>query len=1332
MTAVALPESSVIDYLRDTKDGQGCVACINSPSSVTLSGDEVAISEIEARLELDGVWYRRLKVGIAYHSHHMKHVAEDYLDSIKDISPICGSSEQPIMFSSLSGSRISAATELGASYWVENMVNPVRFSTAVMNMLSPTDARSKRQRMPNVNSLVEIGPHSALQGPLNQILVSTPEGYDKSITYTTMLRRGQNATHTAMETAGRLWGLGHNVNLELVNAATTVPKPVKALVNLPSYPWNHEQRYWFDSRVGAGSKHERSPRTDLLGLRALDFNQLEPRWHNYLKPLEIPWVLDHKVQGAILLPAAAMMAMAIEAMGQLTDVHKTIETFEMKNVRFQRALMFQTPDHVVQTSFQMRPYKTGDTATASSWIQFTLFSANRGGFIEHCNGLIRVNYVTKSSEIERGQEAEAEWESHKADYHATKLASDHEVATDELYHLLVGKGFEFGPTFRNLTTMHAGINQGCVTITLPDTKTIMPENVEYPLLVHPTTLDAALQIIISGHMRTPGNMDKVPIFVERLLVSNSIPSAPGTLFHGFCTIQNPADDNISASAVLSDAQFSKPMLLYTGMKCASPARARSDQLIAESSKVCSVLSWVEDIETLTQVTAQTLNSIVKNVSTHKDIGSSLLDMLSGQVDSETLPEGDKVAAYVDDMLRTEFLNFTAAAWFDMAGSKYPGLRVLEIGNGSISTTISVLRKLSEQDSLPSRVSKYTYTASSQNILLRARESLKTWSAVDFALLDFHADVTSQGFVDGQYDIVLCSGIWQEATDIKGILKAANKLLRPGGKFVAGTITKAQPGTSMVLGRETEWRPLLCEEWDALLKSNGFVGIDALVHDTENDEFQEASMMVSTSNAAKFFDFQDVVILAPNEPSLSYQALVSKLSKELGIRALTVRECSMESLITAKQTAFVSFTELCGSSLDSMSETTFRQLKDVLMTSAGVIWVTNSDLKEGSTNPKAGIASGLFRTIRTESPHLRLSNLDLSHNLDLGSENAARLILHVFDQTFATALSEKEGSDNEFAEANGRLHVPRIILESSINDDITKLGAAPQPQLDRLFQPGRPLKMEMGEPGLLDTCRFTDQEVFLEPLPVDFVNIRVKAVGVNFLDLMIALGQTPNNKTGFGSEVVGVIEEIGPSVDPKFKVGDTVVAIAEETFSTHVRIVDQALQHLPEGMSEVDAVGCVIAYITAYCSLLDLAKLSKGESVLIHAAAGGVGQAAIQLAQHVGAKIFATVGTVEKKALLMQRYGIEESHIFNSRDLTFAKGIMRQTKGEGIDVVLNSMHGEGLLESWNCLADFGRFVEIGKRDVFQNAGLEMKNFSRNVIINCFTFYISKLTIDSANS
>lgn len=135
--------------------------------------------------------------------------------------------------------------------------------------------------------------------------------------------------------------------------------------------------------------------------------------------------------------------------------------------------------------------------------------------------------------------------------------------------------------------------------------------------------------------------------------------------------------------------------------------------------------------------------------------------------------------------------------------------------------------------------------------------------------------------------------------------------------------------------------------------------------------------------------------------------------------------------------------------------------------------------------------------------------------------------------------------------------------------------------------------------------------------------------------------------------------------------------------------------------------------TAYHALIEAGRLQREDKVLIHAGAGGTGQSAIQIAKVIGAEVFVTVGSETKKKLVMELYGIPEDHIFYSRNTTFAQGVMRMTHGRGVDVVLNSLAGDGLSASWECIASFGRFVEIGKRDIHTHTKLDMFHFAKNV-------------------
>lgn len=206
-------------------------------------------------------------------------------------------------------------------------------------------------------------------------------------------------------------------------------------------------------------------------------------------------------------------------------------------------------------------------------------------------------------------------------------------------------------------------------------------------------------------------------------------------------------------------------------------------------------------------------------------------------------------------------------------------------------------------------------------------------------------------------------------------------------------------------------------------------------------------------------------------------------------------------------------------------------------------------------------------------------------------------------------------------------------------------------------------------------------------------------------------------TALGLEAAGVVRRIGSAVT-KFKVGDKVMMSGYGAHRSFHRSPESFCALIPEGMSFELAASIPVVHATAWNALVRIAKVQRGQSILIHAAAGGVGQVACQIAQHFEMEVFATVSSEAKKQLIISQYGIREDHIFFSRDTSFVKGIKRMTNGRGVDVVLNSLAGEALRQTWNCIAPFGHFVEIGIMDILNNTGLDMRPFLQDAT---FTFF-----------
>jgi NADPH:quinone reductase-like Zn-dependent oxidoreductase/NAD(P)-dependent dehydrogenase (short-subunit alcohol dehydrogenase family)/aryl carrier-like protein len=209
--------------------------------------------------------------------------------------------------------------------------------------------------------------------------------------------------------------------------------------------------------------------------------------------------------------------------------------------------------------------------------------------------------------------------------------------------------------------------------------------------------------------------------------------------------------------------------------------------------------------------------------------------------------------------------------------------------------------------------------------------------------------------------------------------------------------------------------------------------------------------------------------------------------------------------------------------------------------------------------------------------------------------------------------------------------------------------------------------------------------------------------------MVSMGQIPDKFIGL--EASGIILRVGNNVQ-NFNIGDEVSFLGHGAHSTVFRTKAAFCQLIPCGLSFAQAACLPLAHCTAYHALINKARAKKGQSILIHSAAGGVGQATIQLAQHLGLEIFATVGSPEKRKILREIYDLPDDHILYSRDLSFAKAVLRLTNGRGVDCVLNSLAGEALRQTWHCIAPFGCFIEIGIKDVLGNSGLDMAPFLRD--------------------
>ncbi|KAN0113308.1 BcPKS8, polyketide synthase [Hyaloscypha variabilis] len=489
----------------NAKEAKASIACFNSPSSLTISGDEPAIDALQKIMEEKQLFARKLQVNTAYHSHHMDLVADDYREKLQSLD-----SPQPTttkFHSSLYG-RLIKASELESSYWVDNLTQAVRFSQAVTSMCQPVDGYKS-----GVSHIIEIGPHSALAGPVKQILKACER---TEISYLSPLTRKRDAVEAALEMASALFVKGLNLNLGNINLTRQQPE---LLIDMPRYPWNHKTRYWHENRVVKKQKGRTTPRHDLLGTLANYSNDLEPTWRNILRLDDLPWLRHHQIQSLTLFPMSGFISIAVEAAAQKAALRNAAyDTFHLRGVSVHAPLV--VTDDEVELSLQLRP-------SADPWDEFKIHSWTASkGWTEHCKGCITLR---SSGDISFPRSTLAE------------ISSAETVTIDKtkLYDSLSKLGVSYGPSFQGMNSCEASDSFSKATVTTVDTAQEMPSAYQTDSIIHPALLEQLIEMYwpIIGAGRTSVDTVYLPSSIEDLMISRRITELtkkPGDSLRAFC------------------------------------------------------------------------------------------------------------------------------------------------------------------------------------------------------------------------------------------------------------------------------------------------------------------------------------------------------------------------------------------------------------------------------------------------------------------------------------------------------------------------------------------------------------------------------------------------------------------------------------------------------------------------------------------------------------------------------------------------------------------------------------------------------------------------------
>ncbi|KAH9985835.1 KR-domain-containing protein [Xylariaceae sp. FL0662B] len=378
----------------------------------------------------------------------------------------------------------------------------------------------------------------------------------------------------------------------------------------------------------------------------------------------------------------------------------------------------------------------------------------------------------------------------------------------------------------------------------------------------------------------------------------------------------------------------------------------------------------------------------------------------------------------------------------------------------------------------------------------------------------------------------------------------------------------------------------------------------------------------------------------------------------------------------------------------------------------LLWLTGSGMLN-NPNPDLTLSNGLSRALMLEQPTLRWSIMDIGHadgmDPQVLCENVTR-----------TLLPTMEGDDKEFIYHHRLLYINRFSPDNELNAAFRRClassrGGLMQQELAKVS----PAKLAIGQVGQIDSLHF--QQLCEPPTrpPAGYIDVEVKAVSLNAKDIYTMNNRTETRAGTTSCEFSGMVAAVGPDTQ-HLKIGDRVVVMAPNYFTTVERVPTWAVQKLLPEEDFVVMASLPIVCATALYALYDRAYLRHGESILIHSGAGALGITLINVAQQIGAVIYATVGSEAKRQYLINEFGIPDSNIFSSRDLSFSEGIRARTGGRGVDVVVSSLVGDLMHASWECIGQFGRFVEVGKRELLDAGRLGMDMFLRNATFTAFDF------------
>ncbi|WAO96249.1 Carrier domain-containing protein [Fusarium falciforme] len=1331
MGAVGLGVDGVSKYIQDGI----VIACDNSPESVTLSGDVEVLDKVLGTIKAENpdTLTRRLKVEIAYHSDHMKPLATQYKDLMepelarRDLKRPA-TIDVPF-FSSVTGKMITSGDSLGPDYWISNLTSRVRFTSAVSKALKD---------LPN-SVFVEIGPHSTLSGPLRQI--STAVGADYR--YVSTLKRSGDSSYNLLSTFGHLHQKGVPLDWSAI-----APKS-RALTNLPSYAWDYSSgSFWYETRLSRESRFREFGHHRLLGLRNPHSSSLEPAWRNNLTLEDEPWLGDHMVGSDVVFPFAGYIAMAGEAIRQTTGIS---EGYRVQDATARSAMMLS--DQPVEVVTTLRPVNLSDTSVFR-WFTFTIVSHNGSSWTLHfegqvkaCNEALTPSLTPATSALVRPV-ASAGWYDaleHIGLVYGPEFQALEEIVTSATENLAVAKinnksrqgdeAFLFHPAAMDnclqlllaATTRGLGRNFGQLRVpTSIDDLVVRRSSTSMDVVASAQSLDnLAVEVVTDGKVSLRLNgLQLTPVDDGQDQQQERHAAARLEWLPDF-DLMNHKTLFSSTRSDLKEARMHEEMTLLCILETAEKVRnlepgnwhfekfrnwlnmeidrARQGTYpVVEQSKDFAEMSSPQRrvmidqyYETLVQSTTRAFFAVGL-----KAIYDNCEGIFTGEVDAlETLMK-DNVLAEIYNAV-----SFGKGDFLKLLAHSRPDLRILEVGAGTGGTTEMILRNLARPDGLPA-YSVYTFSDISAGFFPQARERFHYAPNMDYRAFDISKDPFEQGFKANTYDVILAPNVIHATESLNKTLSNLQPLLRTGGLLVLTELCGVVRTPNYVFGNFSgwwlgeadgrEWEPYVSvERWDHELKSAGFSGVDTAVLDAE-EPFNYGAAVVSTKvengkNPKAFVNTSSVSIITTEPESV----LARKLTAELNECGMPTSMHSLPEAATLSPDAdIISLVDLEIDFFQNTSQQQFKDFQDFLNShkTGRVLWLTKP-AQANCQDPQSSLSIGLARCIRAESqiPF---------HTLEIQPDEScfAGLVAKVLNKIRRTVDDGLLSPDREYIVDEGLVKIGRyqpLLVGQELKESSSAAAIDTSDDVKELFVSKRKLAW----------ANETQPELGENEVVVDTHTVALSAGADSAVFKMEEDASLSHDLL----QVAGMVSAVGPNVEG-LAVGDRVLATATDcSIKTKMTCLESLAQKIPQSLDFEDAVAMAIPFTTAHESLINVGQLQKGQSVLIHPAATAIGQAAIQIAKFIGAKIYATAASQEEAEILDEAYGIDVGHIFTCHEDSLAATLKRETSNCGVDLVLHSVPGVSSQALRDCVADFGKMIDLGKTDSLGREPLTMRRF-----------------------